>query len=147
MDHNGFYLSESRAIQTYLADSYDTEGKLYPKCPKARALIDQRMYFDLGNLYDKFLTSFVPVLFKGATEIPEEKKTALCSALSVLDGFIKSCGGYVAGDHMTIADHTIAATVSSMAEAGVNICRYYHIAKWYKKVQNEIPGYAEVNGA
>jgi len=145
MDHNGFYLWESRAICTYLAESFCKNDSLYPKCPMARAVVHQRLDFDLGTLYNKFIQCFLPVMFTGATEIPEDKKTALYNALSLLDGFISSSGGYVAGDHITIADHSIAATVSSMAEAGVNICKYSHVKDWYKRIQAEMPGYAEVN--
>jgi len=148
MDHNGFYLWESRAICKYLAESstqkYLSES-LYPKCPMARAVVHQRLDFDLGTLYHKFGQCFFPLMLKGTTEIPEEKKTALYNALSLLDGFISSSGGYVAGDHITIADHSVAATVSSMAEAGVNISKYSHVKNWYQKIQVEMPGYAEVN--
>merc|ERR1712015_202186 len=108
MDHNGFYLSESRAIQSYLADKYCTDGKIYPKCPKARALVKQRLDFDLGNLYDKFVKCYVPILFMGATDISKDQKTGIYTALATLDGFINTCGGYVAGKHITIADHSLA---------------------------------------
>jgi len=145
MDHNGFYLWESRAICTYLADSYGKDDSLYPKCPMARAVVHQRLNFDLGTLYNKFGQCFFPIILRGASEIPDEKKTALYDALCLLDGFINSSGGYVAGDHITIADHSIAATVSSMAEAGVDISKYRHVQDWYKKVQVEMPGYAQVN--
>merc|ERR1719219_755960 len=145
MDENGFYLWESRAICAYLADSYGKDDSLYPKDPKARALVDQRLYFDLGTLYKNFFVSFASVIFKGAKTISEENKTNIHDSLTLLDGFISAGGGYVAGDHITIADHSIAATISSMAEVGVNISKYSHVEAWYKRVQKEMPGYAEVN--
>lgn len=46
---NGFALWESRAIQVYLVEKYGKTDSLYPKCPKKRAVINQRLYFDMGT--------------------------------------------------------------------------------------------------
>jgi glutathione S-transferase len=47
-------LISSRAIIGYLADKYGKDDSLYPKDPKKRALVDQRLYFDIGTLYQRF---------------------------------------------------------------------------------------------
>jgi len=51
---DNFVLNESRAIVTYLAATYDQSGMLYPSHAKTRAVIDQRLYFDIGTLYLAF---------------------------------------------------------------------------------------------
>lgn len=51
---DGFALSESRAIITYLANKYGKGSPLYPEDPKARALVDQRLHFDSNTLYARF---------------------------------------------------------------------------------------------
>merc|ERR1719427_807781 len=128
LEDDGFHLWESCAISCYLADKFckEDDDSLYPKCPMARAWVHQRMYFN-QELWTKFFRCFAPVIFKGATEIPEDDKNNLHKCLEILDGFISKCGGYVAGDHITIADHCIVATVSSMAEAGVDLSKYSNI--------------------
>ena len=44
----------------------------------------------------------------------EAKPGKLDSALTLLVGYIGSETGYVAGEHITIADHCLIATVSTM---------------------------------
>lgn len=51
---NGFALWESRAIMVYLVEKYGKDDSLYPKDPKARAIVNQRLYFDMGTLYQRF---------------------------------------------------------------------------------------------
>ena len=47
-------LTESRAIAGYLANAYAKDDAIYPKEAKARARVDQLMYFDMGQLYKSF---------------------------------------------------------------------------------------------
>ena len=49
MKDGDFCLNESRAIATYLITKYGKDDKLYPKDVVTRAIVDQRLYFDLGN--------------------------------------------------------------------------------------------------
>ncbi len=49
-----FCLNESRAIAAYLVNAHGKDDKLYPKCAKARAIVDQRLYFDMGIFYKAF---------------------------------------------------------------------------------------------
>lgn len=46
---------------TYLADQYAKNDSLYPKDPKKRALVNQRLYFDIGTLYARFADYYVSV--------------------------------------------------------------------------------------
>ena len=47
-----FVISESRAAAAYLVTTYGWEGcTFYPADPKLRAIIDQRLYFDMGTFY------------------------------------------------------------------------------------------------
>nr|XP_023020999.1 glutathione S-transferase 1-like [Leptinotarsa decemlineata] len=62
LNDNGFALWESRAIMTYLQEQYGKDDSLYPKDPKKRALVDQRLYFDIGTLYSRFADYYVSIL-------------------------------------------------------------------------------------
>lgn len=41
----------SRAILAYLVSAYSKDDTLYPRDIRMRALVDQRIHFDLGTLY------------------------------------------------------------------------------------------------
>lgn len=51
MNDNGFTLTQSRAIMAYLINSKLPESSLYPKDPKARGLVDARLYYEACTLY------------------------------------------------------------------------------------------------
>lgn len=44
---------------TYLVSEYSSDDSLYPKDTRIRALVDQRLQFDLGTLYARFGDYFV----------------------------------------------------------------------------------------
>ena len=62
MVDDGFAMNESRAICGYLVQKYGKDDSLYPKDPKARAVVDQRLYFDMGVFYQSFGKVYVSCL-------------------------------------------------------------------------------------
>uniref|UniRef100_T1GBZ7 GST N-terminal domain-containing protein n=1 Tax=Megaselia scalaris TaxID=36166 RepID=T1GBZ7_MEGSC len=51
------YITDSHAILSYLVDQYGADHQhLYPKDPFKRAMVDQRLHFDSGVLYNRFKT-------------------------------------------------------------------------------------------
>lgn len=57
IDDNGFYLWESRAIQSYLLEAKAPE--LLLTSPKEKAILNQRLQFELGGLTNKFVELIV----------------------------------------------------------------------------------------
>lgn len=48
---------------TYLVDQYGPDETLYPRNPEARALVNQRLYFDLGTLFASVYSYYVRIYF------------------------------------------------------------------------------------
>lgn len=138
-----FTLWESRAICTYLASQYGKDDSLYPKDPKKRAHIDRLLYFDMGTLYHRFGEYVYPVLFRGQEKPDPEKLEKLHEALGWLNMWLEG-KSYISGDNVTVADHSLVATVSTFVATGIDISKHSNVATWFELCK-KLPGYDEVN--
>lgn len=139
MVDEGFALWESRAIQTYLVEKYGKTDSLYPKCPKKRAVVNQRLYFDLGTLYARLSDYYYPQLFAKAPANPDNLKK-LEDAAGFLNTFLEG-STYAAGDTLTIADISLLATVSTLEVLSFDLSKYSNILRWYANAKATCPGY------
>lgn len=140
----GFALWESRAISRYLVNKYGHGSTLYPEDPQSRALVDQRLDFDLGTLYPKFADYFYPQVFGSAPADPEKLKK-LHEVLGFLDIFLGD-EKYAAGSDLTIADLSLVATVSTIDAAGISLDDFPNIHRWFELVKSTAPDYENANG-
>lgn len=139
---NEFALWESRAILGYLVEKYAKNDSLYPKDAKKRALVNQRLYFDMGTLYQRFAEYYYPQMMKKEPADPEKLKKAE-EAVEFLDGFLAN-SIYAAGDKITIADYTLIASFSTFDAVGFDYSRFENVTRWYELCKTTLPG-IEVN--
>ncbi|XP_016968912.2 uncharacterized protein LOC108036992 [Drosophila rhopaloa] len=138
---NGFSIWESRAIAVYLVEKYGKDDSLYPKDPQKRALINQRLYFDLGTLFDSFFKYYYPFIRNGQYGTAEDFKKVE-AAFEFLNIFLEG-QDYVACNQFTVADIAILATVSTFEIVEFDIAKYPNVARWYANAKKFTPGWEE----
>nr|AHC08050.1 epsilon glutathione S-transferase [Locusta migratoria] len=143
IDDNGFILWDSHAIATYLVSQYAKDDSLYPKDTKKKAVVDQRLYFEIGTLYPRMRAIAFPVLFLGKTSVEDSVKASAYEAIGFLEKFLEA-SGWVAGDHLTIADVACAVTATSMQAIGLDFSGYPKTKDWIERCK-KIPGFQEAN--
>ncbi|XP_062534402.1 glutathione S-transferase 2-like [Armigeres subalbatus] len=138
-----YAISESRAIMIYLIES-QTDGNhpLYPKDVKTRGLIHNRLDFDLGTFYKRAIDYCMP-LFRIGSLGPEENAAKLDEALGFLEAFLSKTQ-YVAANHLTIADISLVATVTTLDICYFDRSKYNKVAAWYDTCKKELIGYEDV---
>jgi glutathione S-transferase len=139
---NGFTLWESRPIMTYLVEKYARKDTLYPKNPAQRAKVNQRLYFDY-EMYGKFGAFYFPPVFGGKPG-NQEKYDEAVKSMEVLEQTLAS-QAYAAGEHLTLADISLATTVSVAEAFGYDLSAHPNISAWFAKCKGEIAGYEEIN--
>lgn len=111
-------MSHSNAILQYIADKYAKDDKIYPKEPKARAIINHRLCFNLAFYYraiDEHVVSSLAAIprqtliieiFQMAPIFFDYKRTPLTLkktqiALDVFNTYLQQLGGkYAAGGNL-----------------------------------------------
>nr|CAH7760427.1 unnamed protein product [Callosobruchus chinensis] len=133
----------SNAILEYLADQYQKDETLYPRDPKARAVINQRLCFNLSTYYRHVCEYAVrsntlePIFFTYERSPLLLKKARI--ALKSFNSHLTRLGSkYVAGDHITIADFQLMATTVCLEAINFDLDGYPSIKRWYDvyKVEN-----------
>ncbi|RWS01025.1 glutathione S-transferase 1-1-like protein [Dinothrombium tinctorium] len=142
INDNGFALWESRTILRYLVNQYAPGNDLYPNDPKKRAIVDRMLDFDLGTLYSAAAQWMYPPIFKKTPREPEKEKV-LSDKLQLFDQLLAT-NRYAAGEHLTIADLSLLASVNTFYAAGHNMDQYQNIKSWWNRLEHELPYYKEL---
>lgn len=98
----------------------------------------------MGTLYQRFGDYIYPQINQKQPADPEKLKK-LEEAFDVLDTFLAD-SPYVAGEHLTIADIALIATVSTIEISDFDISRFAHVKSWFDRVKSIVPGW-ELNEA
>ena len=49
-------------MMIYLVSKYAKNDVLYPKHPRKKGVVDQRLYFDIGTLYENVFKAYVSII-------------------------------------------------------------------------------------
>uniref|UniRef100_A0A182JCM3 glutathione transferase n=1 Tax=Anopheles atroparvus TaxID=41427 RepID=A0A182JCM3_ANOAO len=145
LDDHGLVLWESRVILSYLVSAYGKDENLYPKDFRSRAIVDQRLHFDLGTLYQRVVDYYFPTIQLGA-HLDLTKKAKLAEALGWFEAMLKQFH-WSAANHFTIADIALCVTVSQIEAFQFDLLPYPKVRAWLQKCKDELEphGYKEIN--
>ncbi|XP_053945502.1 glutathione S-transferase D7 isoform X1 [Anastrepha ludens] len=139
LNDEGLVLWESRAILQYLAAAYGKDDSLYPKDVRTRAMVDQRLQFDLSTLYARTFDYFFPTIFHGSP-LNASKKAKLCEAFNWFNEMLRD-HEFSATDNFTIADITLSVTVSQCEAFGFDISAYDYVMVWLQRCKDYLLPY------
>jgi glutathione S-transferase len=118
-------LWESCAIMQYLCNKHDL-GRLYPKDPAQRAMVDSAMFYLIGTLYPLVARATYPTLgfpqYAGEVgssdadsdmkaKARDDAKAAIAQPLEAYHEFFLSGRQFIGGDAPSIADIRLGATL------------------------------------
>ncbi|XP_063361077.1 glutathione S-transferase 1-like [Cydia amplana] len=136
LEDGSVVINDSHAILMYLADVYGKQESFYPKDPKQRALVDQKLFFNSTILFGRLRNITYPLFVEGIAEIPQKNLDAIEEAYGFLEEFLTRTK-YLAGDNITIADIAAYATVTALAVIKEhNAQKYPKTQAWLKDVEN-----------
>ncbi|XP_049277312.1 glutathione S-transferase D5-like [Anopheles funestus] len=138
---DGHVIWESYAIAIYLVEKYAKDDSLYPKDPKVRSIVNQRLFFDNGVMFKAAIT-YVEYILKKKLEPTDEMVQKLKKALELLESFVKE-RSFAAADHLTIADICLLSSVTMLVGIKFELEPYPAIQAWVARVTGELPNYAE----
>ncbi|CAG9821567.1 unnamed protein product [Phaedon cochleariae] len=143
LDDDGFYLWDSHAIMIYLMERYGKTSSLYPEDVQKRALVNQRLFFDCGDLFARHIRVVHLLLIEGATELTEKDIKFVAENYDIVEHFLQG-GKFIAGNEVTIADISIWCTITnSSAYSPVDLEKYPNIKAWFGRME-ALP-YAHIN--
>jgi glutathione S-transferase len=118
-------LGESCAIMQYLCNKHGLD-RFYPTDPGERAMVDNAMFYLIGTFYPLLTRATYPTLGFGQypgevgtsgaddamkAKAQQDAEAALAESLDVFHSFFMDGRRFIGGDHPSIADIRLAATL------------------------------------
>lgn len=133
---HGITIADSHAIVAYLCDNYAKDDQLYPRDSIKRAHINTGLHFDTGYLYSQFSSLYEEIFEHGATEMPPKVLNKIRKSLEIMERFLEH-GPFLCGDHLSIADISCIATLSSMDTfLSIEKSQYPKLVKWMQSMKS-----------
>jgi glutathione S-transferase len=134
IDDDGFKLSESMAINLYLAKKYGSGIGLYPQSLEDEARVWQWTFWGMTEIERPALTTLLNRIGpedRRDAAAADEAERALAAPLKVLDTAVAG-SPYLLGDKFTVADLNVASILAWARQARVNLTAVPKAEMWLK---------------
>lgn len=144
LEDNGDVITESNAIITYIVDKYASDDSLYPKDLYQRTRVNQRLFFHSGTLSAR-LFAILKHAKHGGSDISQQILDDTYGAFKLLEAFLAE-EPYLAGDHITVCDISMAVLVSLLKLfAPLDDVEHPNIIAWLDRIYENVPSFGEIN--
>ncbi|KAH8407567.1 hypothetical protein KR222_007012, partial [Zaprionus bogoriensis] len=146
LEDDGKCIWDSHAIMAYLVRKYGKDDALYPKDYFKRAVVDQRLHFETGVIFQDWIRTLAYPLFTNSEAVsPPIKVDGIYEAYAFLEAFLGT-ETYLCGSQLTIADFSVVSSVSSLVGlASIEPQRFPKLSAWLKRME-QLPDYQSNNG-
>lgn len=141
VDTDGFVLTESRVIATYLIQSRKLQTDLYPIDDlKQRTQIDRWLQFDCSSLFMSFKACARGYFRYGGVKPEAVDQASEC--MTNLDKVMATNTPFLTGDKLTVADISIYCTIAlPYVMPDFDMTKYPNIVAWYQRVEKALEPY------
>lgn len=123
----------------YVCDKYAPDSNLYPSDAQHRAIVNHRLCFNSSFFYSAIAAYAVGPMFFDYPRTEQGLKR-VHMAVGVFEEYLKRLEKkYVAGDDVTIADISLACSVTVLEAIKFNLSFYPLVNKWYETFKGENP--------
>jgi len=134
IDDDGFILTESHAIMTYLLAKYGKEGHLYPSDPKQRALVDSYLHWhhtNIRSIMKLFQYHYPKQLAYKIHHIKEVEEENVRKSLKYIDEYFLKDKKFIHGlEQLSIADISAACEITQLEMIDFDLTEYPNVENW-----------------
>lgn len=129
-------LADSHAIITYLVSKYGAEkrAELYPNDVAIRSKVDEKMYFDTSILFPRLRGVVESFKVAKATGPSADQAAKIEEAYGFVDKYLQKTK-YIAADHLTVADLSCVASISTLNCVLPINKKYEKVHEWLQRIQ------------
>ncbi|CRK97500.1 CLUMA_CG010889, isoform A [Clunio marinus] len=138
LDDNGFFISDSHAIISYMAAG----SHLTSTDSRLLARINEMLCFDF-ELFRVMGEVGIPMFYEGAAEPSQKALKILDEKLSALEYYLKQ-RKWVSGEFLTIADFSVLATFSVIYHCPIDLSKYQATLEWFARCKKASVGYDDI---
>lgn len=121
-------------MMIYLVERYGRDDSLYPNDVQTRALIHDRLFFDVTNLYRRIADHYYPAMADDLPPTPENVPY-LEEGVHALNVFLSQHQMAASDTQYTIADISLLSTVALLELVNFDLSRYASISAWYTRIK------------
>lgn len=131
-----FLLADSHAIIIYLVSKYGggQQSKLYPSDLKLRSIVHQRLFFENSNVAGAAREVLAGLI--GGQRPTAKQIENVNDAYRILEKYLQKTK-FVASDHLTIADVSLVAGISSINVMVPVDGKYTRVHAWWNLLKKE----------